>query len=433
MPRRRLLGKHAAGLSIAAAAMASLLLVHASAWAQPDSHRARGNFSGEHESAIIKELLKRLDQRDDEIRTLMERTGRLERLYRHDHAALAKVESRLRGSNKPRAAKFAARPTTTASADSGPQVARNAGSATMSPAAPSGNGKGASSAKGPGQFEVSPEAAQHALERALVQTGALLLRPGKFEFVPSETVQLNHVSRPDQVVRTSTGALLVTQDMQRSTLLETQALLRVGLPWDSQIEFSTSFDHTSLTTNERISGGFLGSSSINGSGLGDSSITVIKQIHKEGDWLPGLFISGTGNIGQQNHGLALGSGYDWLRGSITAVKRQDPLVFTAGFSYQTDFSYHGLEPGDQYTPSLGMLFAISPETSLQFGQQVTFAKDLKLRGATVPGSSQVEAAFQAGVLSILAPGLVVDLSAAVGETPDAPDLTVQFALPIRLN
>jgi hypothetical protein len=115
------------------------------------------------------------------------------------------------------------------------------------------------------------------------------------------------------------------------------------------------------------------------------------------------------------------------------VKRQDPLVFTAGFSYQNDFVKNGLVPGNQFSPTVGMIFAVSPETSLQFNQQLTFVQNYKLRGAILPGSGQLEGIFQAGVLSILAPGLVANLTVAVGETPDAPNLTIVLSFPITFN
>ena len=170
-----------------------------------------------------------------------------------------------------------------------------------------------------------------------------------------------------------------------------------------------------------------------GSGLGDSSVSLIKQVTHEGEWLPSVFVSGTTNIGQQDDGLLLGTGYDWFKGSIVAVKRQDPLVFTAGLSYQTNLSSHGILPGDQIVPSVGMIFALSPQTSIQAIQQIAFVNDTKFHGVTVPGSSQIEGIFQAGILSILAPGVVINLTAAVAETPSAPDLTVQLSLPLRFD
>ena len=284
-----------------------------------------------------------------------------------------------------------------------------------------------------GQFSVSPEAAQHALERALVQTGLMLLRPGEFEIVPSETFQLYQFAQPDQLALTPTGAVLVTQNQQRYMLFQSQVLGRVGLPWEAQLEVATSFDVASQTNTTQVVGGSLGSHTITGAGLGDTSISLIKQITNEGEWMPNVFLSGTFNLGQQQNGLPLGFGYDYFKAAVTAVKRQDPLVFTAGLAYQTNLEAHGILPGDEVIPSVGLLFALSPETSIQAIQQIAFVNGTKFHGVTVPGSSQIEGIFQAGVLSILAPGVVVNLTAAVAETPQTPDLTVQLSVPIRFN
>jgi hypothetical protein len=284
-----------------------------------------------------------------------------------------------------------------------------------------------------GQFEVSPEAAQHALERALVQTGLLLLRPGQFEIVPSATYQVYQYAQPDQLVLTSTGSVLVSQDQLRTSLVQSQVLGRVGLPWEAQLEVALSYDLASTTTTTQVVGTNLASRTVTANGLGDSSVTLIKQITHEGEWMPNIFVSGSFNLGQQEDGLPLGFGYDYFKAAVVAVKRQDPVVFTAGFAYQTNLSSHGILPGDQFIPSVGMLFALSPETTLQALQEIAFVNGTKFHGETVPGSSQVEGIFQAGILSILAPGVVVNLTAAVAETPQTPDLTVQLSFPIRFN
>jgi hypothetical protein len=80
-----------------------------------------------------------------------------------------------------------------------------------------------------------------------------------------------------------------------------------------------------------------------------------------------------------------------------------------------------------------MLFAVSPETSLRVAQQLTFVRKANVSDKPVPGSEQTYGIFTFGALSILGRGLVVDFTANVGETRDAPDLLVRLAFPIRLN
>jgi hypothetical protein len=169
--------------------------------------------------------------------------------------------------------------------------------------------------------------------------------------------------------------------------------------------------------------------------VGDPTFSLTKQVLNEGEWRPGLFLNATwdSNFGQTHKGIPLGSGFNEFRAGLTAVKRQDPLVFTAGFTYQTTMEHNNVEPGDQYIPAVGVLLALSPETSLRFAQQVGFIRQGSINGVPVPGSEQTSGIFTVGLLSILARGVVLDLSASVGETPDAPDLNLRLAFPVRLN
>ena len=287
----------------------------------------------------------------------------------------------------------------------------------------------------PGTFSVSPEAAQHALEIALVQSGAGLLSPWKVEVVPSFVYQYNSVSVPGQLAVSTTGTLLVTGNVIRQTTLQAGGLVRVGLPWDFQAEFSVPYDYKSLTNTSRILTTGLIQQGKNAVGFGDPTFTLTKQLMTESEWLPNLFVSGTyeSDLGQFSRGLALGAGFNEFRVGLIATKRQDPLVFTAGFTYQRTLEHLGVTAGDQFIPSVGLIFAVSPETSLQLSQQVAFADPIKRFGQKIPGSDQVQGIFSVGLLSILRPGLVVNLTASIGETPDAPNLTFQFAVPIRLN
>jgi hypothetical protein len=295
--------------------------------------------------------------------------------------------------------------------------------------------QGSPAADGPGQFTVSPDAAEHALERALVQTGALLLQPWKAEFVPGLNYQLHQVLQPNQLALTTSGSVFATGFLQRFTELQASGLFRLGLPYDSQFELSYPLAYKSLSNTTQILGTGISQHVTDAFGTGDPTFALTKQVMQEGEWLPNLFVSGLvePNWGMTNKGVPLGMGFDEFKLGFVATKRQDPLVFTAGFSYQTALENKGISPGDQYTPSAGFLFAVSPQTSLQFSQQVTFVNAIQRNNVKIPGSNQVQGIFNVGLLSILAPNLVVNLSAGIGETPDAPDLTVMLSFPIKLN
>jgi hypothetical protein len=202
-----------------------------------------------------------------------------------------------------------------------------------------------------------------------------------------------------------------------------------------QAEIGLPYDYKHFSTASRVLGSNLSERTISANGYGDPIFTLTKQVFSEGEWRPGVFLNGTwdSDFGQTKNGISLGSGFNEFRVGTTAVKRQDPLVFTAGFTYQTALENNGVTPGDQYIPSVGMLFAVSPETSLRFAQQIGFIQPIKVGGIAVQGSDQTQGIFTVGLLSILARGVVLDFSASIGETPDAPDLSFRLAFPIRLN
>lgn len=385
----------------------------------------------------IEKLQKEIDKRDALIRNLLRRVEKLE----HEEAA----QSAARKSPPTRTAGRPTRPAKTANpAIPRPKLPANAPEAgqpdgpaptqeAAQPAAPPS--QGAAAANGPGQFTVSPEAAQHALERALVQTGAGLLLPWKAEFVPSMTYQMNQALRPDSLALTTTGNVLVSASSIRATTVQAAGLFRLGLPWDSQFEFSFPYAYKSFSNTTEILGTGINQDLSDANGIGDPAFALTKQVMQEGEWTPNLFLSGLvePNLGMTHNGIPLGQGFDEFKVGIVATKRQDPLVFTTGFTYQTALENKGIEPGDQYTPSAGLLFAVSPQTSLQLSQQVTFIRRTQRFGHAIPGSDQVQGIFNVGLLSILGSKFVVDLNAGVGETPDAPNLTLMLSFPIKLN
>lgn len=368
----------------------------------------------------VDELQKRLDARDATIRDLLRRVETLEREVRSGAAPAASAEARRQG--RPPVTPAAAVPPVAA-----PRPAQQA-QQQQQPGVETGGG-------GPGQFQVSEESAQRALERALVQTGALLLPPGVAEFVPGIGYTRRETENPGQIALLTNGQLFATQELTRQNQVEASALFRLGLPWTSQLEVSFPFDYKSVTTDNQVGGAALSAQTSDAVGIADPAITWIKQLAHEGEYRPSLFgsVGWDTNYGQRHRGIALGTGFNEVKGSLLAVKRQDPLVFTAGLGYIHSFEYAGLQPGDQYATSLGMFFAVSPETSLRISPQLTFGDETRVNGARVAGSNQVAGVMTFGILSILAPGLNMDLSTDIGVTRDAPKYAIRASFPIRFG
>ncbi len=381
--------------NIGRAALASLAIAAAVA---PSGSTARADDAA---ASTIAALRERLDERDAAIRDLMRRVAELE----HRKPAAKKVAKIVLPLPEPPPPK---------------------------PAPPNQQAPAASSAK-PGNFDVDEEAAERALERALIQSGALLLSTGTIEFVPSLAYVRRESATPGQLVFPSGGGVMVSDNQYRQNQIEASILARAGLPWDMQIELGLPYDYKSVSEVTTVGNAGLSQQTSRAFGFGDPSVTLSKQFVKEGEWLPNLIASlgWDTDFGQTKKGIALGTGFNEIKAGITASKRQDPLVFTAGIGYTTSFEKHGIQPGDQYTATGGMFLAVSPETSLLFMPMATYAGDTTFNGVTVPGSDQLAAALELGLVTVLAPRLLLDLRLDIGLTRDAPKFGMKVSFPFQ--
>lgn len=272
----------------------------------------------------------------------------------------------------------------------------------------------APAAPAPGQFEVSEEAAERALERTLIATGNLVVPQGFAEFEP-----LFSYTRRE-------APTLVLFNVNRNELFPAVDV-RVGLPWESQIEMLLpwNFDEQQ-TTNlavsppQRVSDRW-------GNAIGDLTIGGAKTILHESGWIPGLLgrVSYEIPTGPQSaNGVPLVSGQDKLSASLTALRRQDPLVFVGTGGYTKAFTTNRINPGDQANFTVGAFLATSPETTLRGVFNQNFLQDVTVNGITLKGSNSVQSILNFGASSILGRGILIDLQAGIGLTNSSPKYTV---------
>ena len=376
----------------------------------------------------VEELQKRIEQRDAIIRDLVRR---VEALERQGQPAAAERRTAQRPGTTPAAA-VAPTPVDPGTFPPAAQPAQQQAQDQPREPPPASAQPPASA---PGQFEVSEESAQRALDLALIQTGALLLPSGVAEFVPGFAYRRREVDNPGQIALLTNGQIFAANSLVRTNQLEASALFRLGLPWTSQVEVSVPYDYRSVTTVNQVGGSGVGTTTTDAWGFGDPAVNLIKQLTTEGIYRPALFgaIGYDSNLGQRRAGIPLGTGFSEITGSVTAVKRQDPLVFTAGFGYAHSLAYHGVQAGDQFTTSLSTLFAVSPETTLRISPTLAFTEEASLHSAPIGGSNQVLGTMTFGALSILGPGFVMDLNTDIGLTRDAPKYAIRVAFPIRFG
>ena len=253
------------------------------------------------------------------------------------------------------------------------------------------------------------EETSRALERSLVQQGGLLLRSGSYEFEPQLGYSHWDKSRPPF---RDVGVAAIT--------------LRAGLGWDSQIQMRLPYGHVTTAVGSETA-------------LGDIDLAFSRQLAREAGAWPGVLASATwtARTGKDgfNAGVPTGGGFNVFQGALTAVKRQDPLVFYGGVSYSRPLSRDiggvTVRPGDALGLRFGGLLAASPSTSINVGMNYSFVNETRLNGVAVFDSDTVLGTLQIGVGTVLTRSMLLNFAGEVRLTGAVPDFRLTATLPIR--
>ncbi len=291
----------------------------------------------------------------------------------------------------------------------------------------------------PGQFIVDEEAAERALERTLIQEGALLLRYGEIEFQPSfnyirsENNNTLFVNITDELNNESN---FTTKEKDSRDILISNLAIRAGLPFNSQLELSIPYKYVdrSKFTELRPPLDFVEEKNSD-SGLGDIRVGLAKTLLREDDgWWPDIIGRVTWDSATGENDIAgLSNGFHEAIGSLTFLKRQDPLAFVGSVGYQRSFEKDDFKPGDQLDFRIGLSLAASPETSLSFSLSQSFVYESEIGSRKMPGSDQNIGIMNIGASSIIGRKMFVNLSAGIGLTDDAPDYSVGLSFSKRFN
>jgi outer membrane putative beta-barrel porin/alpha-amylase len=286
-----------------------------------------------------------------------------------------------------------------------------------------------------GSFDVDELAAERALDRSLIQTGALLLPFRQMEIQPF----FNYIRREDNfpsLVTNNLGQLAGVRagDIQRNEF-DTGIFFRAGLPFESQLELRLPARIVDQRTVIPAGTTNVNETSRTGAALGDISVGIAKTLLREDGWIPDLvgrftWDSDSGKI--NNNNVFMGTGFNEFRVSMTALKRQDPLAFTGRFDYQTTLKKNGFDRGDQYVLSLGASLAASPYTSLSLGLQQIWRQKTKFSNINVAGSDDVQSIMNFGVATRVTRKLFLIVNGGIGLTDASPDYLISVSLPFRL-
>jgi hypothetical protein len=271
-----------------------------------------------------------------------------------------------------------------------------------------------------------------ALERALVREGGLVLPRGVIEVEP----RLDYTHRGTEGLNlvTINGVPQVAQQDVRSNKFEASVAVRFGLPKSFQAEVRVPYvwidqnraTLSAVSESERVSG------------WGDIELGLSKQLAtaRRGGVLASLIWKST--TGEHEPGrLSPGSGFPSLQAALTAVTREDPLVFFVSPSYTYVFTRErsgvDVNPGNAIGLKAGTLLAASPETSLRASFELSHSARTRIATQDVAGSDTTVGFLEVGLAKVLTRSTLLDVQLGIGLTSDTPDFRLRFALPIRFG
>jgi hypothetical protein len=286
----------------------------------------------------------------------------------------------------------------------------------------------------PPEDDIDEELVARALERTLVREGGILLRPWSLEIEPRlsytfrglDALQIVEIEGEPRV-----AAQRVRRDIARTTLG-----LRLGLPWNAQVQLSIPYV---FGWEETVTAGV--PETRRESGLGDIELGLSKQLLYEPrsgfDLLGNVFWSSKTGRRDLVEGVALGSGFHALGGNLTAVKRRDPLVFVGTAYYTTYFEEtqagREVEPGDEIGLRVGTILAASPDASVRFAFDLSRSRDTEVDGERIRGSGTTIGMLEIGAAAVLGPRTLFGFEVGVGVTDDAPDYRLGTSLSYRFR
>jgi hypothetical protein len=314
----------------------------------------------------------------------------------------------------------------------------------------------------------SAEEIRLSIAPAVAERGGVLLRQGQLEVAPQLRYSFQSTNRLVVYGLAVLPAIVIgtidVADVDR-TILEPSLALRYGLFDNLQFEVLVPWRYS----NDIISFQSGEETTVDDTGIGDIEGGLSCQLMNEKAGWPALVASvrvksRTGkdpfevDFGDE---IPTGSGFWGIRGILTAIKVMDPVVVFANIGYtynisrtvdfeqdtdpNTDVGDIDYDPGDSVEWGLGFAYALSPEFSfnIQYVHQLVFRSSIDdiqfpennpaIETGDITGTHQNIPALKFGTVLAFENGRYLDFSVAIGLSEDAPDITVQLAIPFRFD
>lgn len=285
----------------------------------------------------------------------------------------------------------------------------------------------------PSAEQAEGDEAERALERTLVISGASLVPYGQGEVQPGFNY-LRYSSQGSALLQ-QRSAISLASTNSHSDMYIGSAYIRLGLPWESQLESYVPYESINRTDTSVFNSSIVTNANRSANNFGDIRLGLAKTLLTEKSWWPDVIarITWSADTGPTPYMLPLGAGYNELNGSITLSKRQDPLVFFGTASYQAAFSRDNRSPGNTLGFLIGTVMAASPDTSLRFFINQNFLSNAALYGKSIQGTATNISTLNIGASSVLGKGFFLDFTSGVGLTRTSPDYTVGLSFAYRFD
>jgi long-subunit fatty acid transport protein len=310
-------------------------------------------------------------------------------------------------------------------------------------------------------LEASEEEKKRTVSTAVEQTGYTLIR-GRLEI--DSVLNYTH-SSSNQLLIEGFGILPIltignisVQRIRRDTWTASfSARYKLTPGMDVSVTVPYSYSLTRISEATGIQGGSVvtpNTDNLNrGWGLGDVSGGLSYQLLTEGTVRPAIYVgvSFRGRTGRDSfetnnpaQNAPTGSGFNILGVSANFVKVADPAVVSGSFVYGHPFSRNNVvfenqgnpvqidvDPGDSYSASLGLAYALNYKVSLSTTISQAVGLPTYINGTKLNNSLSNAITLGYGLTWRWSEKTSLGISVTQGLTLDTPDVSVGFRIPYR--
>jgi hypothetical protein len=278
----------------------------------------------------------------------------------------------------------------------------------------------------------------------LLPAGQLLFEPGfQYTNISRNRVQLSGFSLIPAIIIGRIDVVEIDRDIFVGSLTS-----RYGIFNFLEAELSLPYVYRS---DQEIFGatGLEEQVNVDGGGIGDLTGGLFAQVLYEKGWVPDTVLSfrfsaPTGkdftDISLDAQGapteLPLGSGFWGLQPGVTFSKTTDPAVVFSSFRYTFNLqdNKNGLDydPGDVFEFNGGVAFALNERIAMSFSYQHRYGDSFDVDGVDLLRSDFNAGQMFIGMSYTMNRWTALSFNVGFGVTSDAPDLTFEIRMPLRM-